>query len=415
MPHEFVVGVFEPGDDDMADFLLDIWLPFARDECKWTDNLAPTQSPELVRPEGELWICRQERSGSPLAVDSPLVTKPPYAFYRFEDRHWHGFTGTGINEAQEIFDQPGNPANAPSDVNFSVPTTPGTEMNTGYRCLFLNSAVGPYEGYWLFSDTEGSYIHCVLKVSSREYRHWHVGMLQQIDGGIDLDPDSFYMTSSFWSQIGPERLSAANATGIPANAEHDPYVNLHRQCFRNIAGTSTNGAFNGAMVNSIPSAQLYMPNLSTHTYDWYALQDTDELQPDGNPATKTSGVANPIGDVNTTVQLGTAQSNAYDGGIGALLYACDRNFTANANVLVPIYIGVNFTFQSDVRLGVVATVPDMFRVNMRDYDAEQTITVGGNDYKVFPVINDDAANVLADEGYSAYEGIAYRVETGAVP
>jgi hypothetical protein len=53
-------------------------------------------------------------------------------------------------------------------------------------------------------------------------------------------------------------------------------------------------------------------------------------------------------------------------------------------------------------------VPDVFRVNMKSLDAEQEITVGSDTYTVFPLINNDANNTLSNEGYSGYEGLAYR-------
>jgi hypothetical protein len=57
----------------------------------------------------------------------------------------------------------------------------------------------------------------------------------------------------------------------------------------------------------------------------------------------------------------------------------------------------------------------MFRINMRDYSPGEEITVGSDTYVVFPVINDDAANALTGEGYSGYEGWAYKKITDAVP
>ena len=390
MPHEFAVGAFEPGDDDLGDFMLDIWLPFARDDCNWVDNRAPAVG---TRPNIEVWTHRG-------TVGSPLA---PYVFFRTADRHMHIFTGDGVDTGEEIYDQPGNPANAPVDASFTVPSSGG--ISHDMKCCFLNSAVGPYDGYWLFCDTAGSYIHCVLKVGPREYRHFHVGKLQQVDGGVDLDSESFYITGHMWSALDPEALNIPEGT-VPADVEHNPYSQFHRIPF---AGNRyTDGAFGFPFVNTMPGLRLYMPNLSTHVYDWYHCSNGDTLTTSEGNATKS------VGGVNTSVQIGQAACNYYHRGLGSILFSCDRNFTANANALVPIYVGVNFDFQSDVRTGIVAQIPDVFRVNMRDYSPEQTIDVGGVDYKVFPVINQDSNNTLDGEGYSGYEGLAYRVETGAV-
>jgi hypothetical protein len=488
MPHEFVVGAFEPGDDDLGDFMLDIWLPFARDTCNWVDNRAPSVG---TRPEIEVWTHRGS-TGSPVS---------PYFFAHTKANSMQLFTGDDVDVAQEIYDQPNNPANAPIDTSFTVPTSGG--IGPAMRTMLINSMPGPYEGYWLFSDTTGEYIHCVVKVSARQYRHFHVGRLKQVDGGPDLDPESFYVTSHFWSELSPDPIwYPINTT---PNVTHSPYANAHQIPFRNNGGNSATGAFGAAMLNTAPCSRFYMPGLhpirvatavvntagSGHAVDdiitlalgtggagtpaqlrvtsvsagaitavsiedpgdydvepedgnttivvsqasttgagtgadftltftgwkFYSANVQDgSLQASGSPAQKAGdgGVTTAVGDVMKRSRIGAAQTNYYDGNLGAILMSCDPNFTANANILVPIYVASAFDFQSDTRFGVVARVPDIFRVNMRDYSPEQTISVAGNDYKVFPVINDDSQNVLAGEGYSGWDGLAYRVETGAV-
>jgi len=492
MPHEFVVGAFEPGDDDMGDFMLDRWLPFARDICNWVANRAPVPG---TLPDIEIWTHRG-------TVGTPAS---PYFFARTLDRHLYLFTGDDVDLTQEIYDQPNNPANAPLNTGFTVAGS--GNVGTSMRCIFLNSLVGPYQGYWLFSDTTGEYVHCVIKVSARQYRHFHIGRLRQIDGGVDLNPESFYVTGHFWSELDPEGLHMP--VSAVANQEHEPYTTQHVTPFVNWRGTNQNGSFGTAMPNTLPGCHLYMPdlfpiqvsaaavnvggtghvvgdqitvsltdgvyagtgtaavlNVDTESggvitgvsivtagpydratgdgdtnpvigilqasttgagidasfdltfegYKFFGTSNAAELQITGAPAQKSGdgGATNTVGDVMLRSRIGCAQSNHMHMGLGTILYACDRNFTANANVLIPIYISAAFPFQSDTRQGIVAQVPDIFRINMRDYSPEQTITVSGNDYKVFPLINNDSANTVAGEGYSAFEGLAYRVELGPV-
>jgi len=315
----------------------------------------------------------------------------------------HIFTGTGVDLGEESYDQPGNPANAPRDVSFSVPAS--GLVGNGMRCCFINSAVGPYQGYWLFSDTTGEYIHCVLKVSSRQYRHFSIGRLRQLDGGPDLDPTSFYISGHFWASLDPESLGLVGTPGT--NEEHNPYDGDHRIPWR--GNFYQNGSFGLTVINTIPGFRAYIPGYDGHAYDWYQAGKGASLTGTEGNATKS------VGTINTSVTLGLMQSNYYDQGLGAILFNCDRNFSANSNPLIPIYIGVNRTFAGLTRSGPVAVVPDVYRVNMRDFAPEETISIQGVDYKVFPVMNDDANNVVAGEGYSAWEGLAYRVETGAVP
>lgn len=477
MPHETQTAPFT-GDSDFGDFIINIWLAFARDDCNWVDNRAPVVG---TQPDVECWTHR----GS---VGTP---EPPYIFFRTFDDHLMTFTGDGVDTGEEIYDQPGNPANSPNGAGFAVPTD-NAQISTQIKCGFINSAVGPYEAYWLFSDTTGEYIHCVLKVSAREYRHFTVGKLKQIDGGDDLDTDSFYVACThFWQELGPNNFRGPNSN-TSATAEWQPYNSNHGLPLRCKSGQASSPAFNAKMPGSIAPAYMYMPNLhpqvlasavinaggsghavddiitlaadngatgtmptlrvatinagailtvtvetpgdyemfhvpltgitqasstgsgidatfdlTTDGWDWYIPQSSDTHQ--------VTGVMNKItGGVNTTIPAGVAQTNANDRGLGAMLIAADRNFTANANVLMPIYVSAAFDFQSDIRQGIVATVPDMFRVNMRDYDAEQVITFGGEDYIVFPMINKDSNNTVAEEGYSGWEGIAYRRETGVV-
>lgn len=491
MPHQTASGTWT-GQDDLGDFMLDVWLPFARDLCNWVDNQAPVVG---TRPEVEVWTHR----GTPGAPESPFY------FVHTLAQHLQIFTGSDIDLTQEIFDQPNNPAMTPSNLSFTI--SGSGNVGTALRCLFINSMTGPYDAYWLFADTTGEYIHCVVKVNSRQYRHFHIGRLRQIDGGPDLDPRSFYVTSHFWSSLDPEALNYPT-TGF-ANEELGPYSSNHQIPFRMHAGSNQNGSFGTAMPNTLPSCLLYMPGLhpirvtaaavnnggtghavndiitvdlddgvyagegtaatlrvtaetggvidsvsvetagnyerqtgdgelnpvpgipqaSTTgtgvgatfdlTFDgwvFYRTAPQDGLQIIGSPAQKSGdgGVTPIIGDVMIRSRIGCAQCNSYDGGLGSILFMADRNFTANANILVPIQITAAFDFGGDVRQGIVAEVPDMFRINMRDYSPEQTIVVGGENYIVFPMINSDSQNTVAGEGYSGYEGIAYRVETDPV-
>jgi hypothetical protein len=75
---------------------------------------------------------------------------------------------------------------------------------------------------------------------------------------------------------------------------------------------------------------------------------------------------------------------------------------------MPIYTLLCSDFASDIRWAPVGQVPDVFRVNMRNLTPEQEISVGSDIYTVFPMINKDSANTLANEGYSGYEGLAYK-------
>ena len=114
MPFETGTTPFT-GDNDITDFLTNILIPFARDDVKWSDNQAPVRSPEVAAPEGEFWLSRVERAGSPGADVSPFTTKPPYVEWRTDESgdHLMTFTSFGFDDTQEAYDQPNNPMNCP--------------------------------------------------------------------------------------------------------------------------------------------------------------------------------------------------------------------------------------------------------------------------------------------------------------
>lgn len=380
------------GDDDIADFMNDVYADFAVNTMGWV-NSAPALG---THPDQEFWFHR----------GSGVTPAPPYAFYRTGANDMHIFSGTGVDTGEEIYDQPGNPMNCPLTAGFDTSPTSLAAL----RCLFINDIVGPFQAYWLFGPTDASYIHCVVKVSSRQYRHFHVGLLSGLHS--DLDAASFYVTGHFWGMLDPD----AHHDGLAATqGEHAPYNQVHRTPFGcNDRGNDTIGPF-----AQFRGQWIYAPGLndgngpSGEDIDWYHMIGKDDLTSQGHFGT----ISKPVGGVNSAnnaVIFGVGAISGYADGLGACLFSADRTFSSNAVPLIPIYVGVNVPFAADDRLGVIAQVPDVFRVNMRSLSAEQEITVGGDTYVVFPLMNKDSENTLDGEGYSGYEGLAYKKIVAAV-
>lgn len=373
MPFDSAIAPFV-GDDDMGDFLLDVWEPFASMTMGWVSNRFPGS---LALPNAEVWTHRGT-TGSP---------EPPFVFMRTSGSHiWH-FPATGIDTGQDIQSQPGQPSLSPSGSGFDDTVT---DIEGSMRCPFSNSLVGPYEGYWLFGDTAGTYIHCVLKVAARQYRHWHVGLLNPLHSA--LNADSFYTTMHFWQRLDPDGLGfqSYNSGG---EQEHAPYQGQHHPPFI----TNTGGGTTAFSWKYQLCPWYYMPGLRGDL-------DTDFYHPDGGIGTSDLG----------SQIVGRCDVAGYGGMFGRTLWNCDKTFTSGLIPLIPIYIAAGLPFGGVERMAPVAQIPDVFRVNMRDLTPEQEIVIGSDTYVVFPVINSDSANTLDGEGYSGWEGLAYRKETGAV-
>ncbi len=407
MPFRTDTGGFEPGDDDMADFLQDIVLPFVTDSfvaggLAWIRQ-TPTEG-NGSHPNFNYMFSRG-------VVGTEL---PPFWMAGTTLKSLFIFTGFGsINTGQQIYDQPGNPMNYPP--NASQPyNDPGSEFHS-LGCQFLNTVVGPYDSFWLFGGAGAEYLHIVLKVNSRQYRHFHVGMLTPLH--TDLDPDSFYITAHCVSNLDPDDLDGAQRFGgsNTASTEHQPYSDFHRYpfAFRN----RNNLQFSGENLRN-RGLLLYMPNIGALGFDWYhnlsiegnADSGARNATTQGNMSTVTT-TEKPIGDVNANsddVLFGVANCSGYNDGLGTTMFYSDPTFTANSQALVPILVGAVVDFESDRRMAPVAQIPDIFRINMNNLDPEQEILIGSDTYVVFPMTNKDSQNTLANEGYTGFEGLAYK-------
>ena len=403
MPFRTDTGGFEPGDDDMADFINDIVAPFLTD-AKVAGGLG--------------WIQQNPTEGAGsfpnfnyLFSRGGVGTEaPPFWFLATTLKTLFIFTGDGVNTGQEAYDQPGNPMNYPA--NASQPyTDPVNIQGLGHQAV--TTVVGPYDSYWLFGGPTGEYCHVVLKVNGRQYRHFHIGMLTGLHP--DLDADSFYITGHCVAYLDPDDLPGRGFTTNSNNIEHQPYNESHRYPF--LAWNQNNLQFSGDNLRS-RGLLLYMPNIGALGYDWYHNLSIEGNADSGSRNGSTSGnmstlttTEKPIGDVNNgsdDVLFGVANCSGYADGLGATMAAADLTFTANSQALVPIIISATVDFESDRRQAAVARVPDIFRVNMNDFDAEEEITVGSDTYIVFPMTNKDSQNTLANEGYTGNEGLAYK-------
>ena len=419
MPYRSETGGFT-GNGNMGDFIDQIVETFLTDTfaaggLEWISQVT-TGSPTRGKgssPDFEFLFSRG-------TVGSEL---PPFWFMQTNSRTLRIYSGNDVNVAFPSFDQPGNPVNEPD-------ADPPSDITSGsmraQRCLAVTSALGPYDAYWVFGGLSAEYCHVVLKVGARQYRHFHIGMLTPFD--TELHADTFYVTNHRWSWLGPDNLGSTTSETDTDSKEHQPY-GAHITPFGNQNGENTAIGVDGRS----QGMWLYSPAYGTEAYDWWFMTgDPINSAPSGGgggaavlglwqntsqPGNVRSvgGMTKSIGTVNTNlesplqqVKFGTGFVSGYGDALGSIPFSCEPTFTTDGVALLPIVVGLCSDFESDIRHGPVGVVPDVFRVNMKSLDAEQEIIIGSDTYTVFPMINKDANNTVANEGYSGYEGLAYK-------
>jgi len=425
MPFRSETGGFT-GNGNMGDFIDQIVETFLTDTkasggLGWTSHLH-TGSPARSKGSSPNFEFLFSRGGSPAQV--------PIWGMQTNSRTLRIYSGNDIDTNFASFDQPGNPVNEP-------PADPPSDQTSGSvlqeKCLGVTSAPGSYDGYWVFGGETAQYCHVVLKVGARQYRHFHVGLVDPLVS--DLDPETFYVTGHRWSWLSPDNLRTATNETNTDTKEFHPYDVAHMLPFGNI---SKNNVAIGQDIRS--RTWLYSPNYGTSGLSWWLAYGV----PGGiTPASGGSGptVTNPelinisrpasstftqyptksIGVVNTNIppsplgspewdyqKFGAGGVSGYGDALGTIPFGCEPTFTTDGVALIPIYFLLPSDFESGWRWSPVAKVPDVYRVNMKSLDAEQEISIGSDTYVVFPLVNKDSQNCIAGEGYSGYEGLAYR-------
>lgn len=417
MPFRSETGGFT-GNGNMGDFIDQIVETFLTDAkvsggLGWTSH-THTGSPARSKGSSPDFEFLFSRGGSPAQV--------PIWGMQTNSRTLRIYSGNDIDTNFPSFDQPGNPVNEP-DADPPSDQTSGTIHQN--RCLGVTSAPGSYDGYWVFGGSTAEYCHVVLKVNSRQYRHFHIGLIDPLVD--DLSADSFYVTGHHWLALSPDDLRNSASVANSNNVEHKPYNN-HNLPFSNCDQDNTSS---GKDIRS--HTWVYSPNYGTYGWDWWIMRgDVGGVTPSGGgsgPTVVSPEIINysqpasarfpayptkSIGTVNTNtgspldVRFGCGAISGYGDSFGMIPWGCEPTFTTDGVALIPIYILLPSDFESGVRWGPVGRVPDVFRVNMKSLDAEEEITIGSDTYVVFPMINKDANNTLANEGYSGYEGLAYK-------
>lgn len=350
---------------DMDDFIFSKWGPFAGDQG-FVSNQAPVPG---SAPDREFWT-HQGTVGTPLDPFIYLRTKDDQLFL------FTGHTSIDISGSEELFDQPNNPCNAPQTTSY---LSDSANLNTLRDCPVVNNADGPWTGHHLFSNNAGEYIHAVCQIGARKWRHFLTGILPDANkagtwvGGT-------YILGHAWNPI---------ATSIDV-----PYTTTHE-----FLGSSRRGAQQGCgfihCEGLVTGVEWLCPNHSSNN-------DSPTL----NESKAVGGVNNsnfPLGHCIIT-QYGSSNT-------GNALWQIGKSLISSATPLLPLEIWAMYNRGGSNGYCYIGTIPDIFRVNMRDLTPGDTITIGTDDYVVFPFVNSNTVDTQQNEEYSGYEGLAYRIIT----
>ena len=359
---------------DMDAFIFDKWQPFA-EEFGFVTNQAPVVG---SAPNRELWTYR----GS---AGSPDETLAPLCFFRTTDDALFMFTGLDENLLEDLYDQPDNPANGPDNTSFNSDWT-GNLPNT-MDCPAVNGADpgGAWSGHHLFTDgtssVDASYIHAVIQITTREWRHFHIGRLLKYGTWVGGN----YMFGHFHNQA--------------SGSITDPYDATHAQPF---GGNRQDNDNSGPNKGGTLHCEGLAGTGANNAVIWHRSSALGQARI--TAASKTTGNVN-----NVNYDMGTFKATGYAYQAGGGLQVIQKSLLANASPLVPITVFGKGDFNSNDSWMALGTIPDVFRVNMKDFTPAETITIGTDDYVVFPAVNSDIINTVNGDEYTGYEGYAYKV------
>lgn len=368
----------------MGDFLANKLLPFMRDEALWVDNRSPAG---LTLPQAEVFT----HAGT---VGTP---EPPYFFARTTNDGATLFiaTGTGIDTAQEWFDQPGRPINTPNtdtliNMNIGDSFFEGNIRRSACQVVF-NHITSGFTGHYLFTDgngvTPGTYVHAVIQIAANEYRHLLIGIMDKYVSFTGGD----YLIGHYWN-----RYDNDDGTGAVANFLDQPYSSEHLWPMQLTNHSSTDLTANE---DNIGRNNWFRASGLRGGVDWWACHGV------GNAG--VISVAQRFGTNNDPVNVGPGAIVGHGDSLGVGLWLCEPNLAAKAKPLVPFVFMGAFPFEAQERWAALGEIPDCRRVNMRGLAPGEQLTIGSDNWRVYPLVNSNSS-VGADNAYSGYEGLAYR-------
>lgn len=256
--------------------------------------------------------------------------------------HSTGFTGSGT--------APGNQA---GDSGQGVVSNTNATIATGRHVALDNDS----NQYWFFEDD--TYIHIVVETATGTYAHFGMGILDKFGDN--------WTGGEYAYGVKQGSLNAANGAIDPAGSY--------------LLDALTNNA------NLAFMASLHMSGIPNQAAGVWGVV----------------GVATAPGND----RGGTARSKVYGGYRGnTMARAFGRIGSSNAQGLVPGYPITCFAFTSTADLYYLGAMPDVRGLNIQYYVGGDTVTIGSDDWIVFPSRIKGEFN---SSGTSKYQGMMYKV------
>lgn len=259
--------------------------------------------------------------------------------------HSRGFTSTGTAPGNHTGDDGCGTVDASAPYNASI---------TSGRCV-TGIGNGPFTAYHFFTNGTTNHIHCVLEYSPGLFRHWSFGTINKIGtwtGGEYCVAHSVFSTSLtsnvfLWGSNGGTSSTDSNRTG-----------SLH------IEG---------------------MPNQSGGM-QWQLF------------STQASSVGNDrAGNARLTSPGGLINYNPWLAAFGYIRASLLNGFLP----LIPIPIWWRDTAPAPDQYMLLGFAPDVYLIQMANFNPGDEFTIGATTYKVFPLISKSTTQ------YSLYGGIVY--------
>lgn len=363
----------------LIDFLTNKWLPFAITNCGFVANRYAGAA--LTAPNGEI-LTHKGTIGAPVG---PFVFLRTINDVTTGDWAWV-MTGTGVDTARPAFDQPGNPAGGPRTATYTAGALDRERCNAQRLGPF---PAANFAGHYLFAPADGSYCYAAIQVaggSTPDWRHFWVGDLTK---AVDFSGDAWFIHADSFYSIDPDAPYSTNENNCPPHQ---------------ITNFSTNP--NGSPGGLFKSPTLYAPGLRTDAefYGSSGVADTGALQMNS----PSSIVASKVNNASNYADMGIGAICGFGESIGGTLFPLAANLSAKAKPLIPLNWFVQFDDGSGTFLwGHVGTLPDVYRINMEGLDANEQLTLGGLNYRVYPLRN-HIPGASVSEPYSGFEGICIR-------